>query len=125
MRKAIDRPGVSTPLPFSMAVEASGRLLFVSGQGPVDPVSGQFVVESFEQQVRLTLDNVKAVVEAGGGDLSRTVKVNAYLRDMTDFPAFNEIYRTYFPEPRPARTTVQSDLSGFDIEIDAVVALDD
>jgi reactive intermediate/imine deaminase len=124
MRKPVDRPGVSTSLPFSMAVEVSGRLLFVAGQGPVDPASGRLVVESFAQQVRLTLDNLRAVVEAGGGDLSNAVKVNVYLRAMKDFAAFNEIYRTYFPEPRPARTTVQSDLEGFDIEVDAVVALD-
>jgi 2-iminobutanoate/2-iminopropanoate deaminase len=124
MRKPVDRPGVSTPLPFSMAVEVSGRLLFIAGQGPVDPSSGRLVVESFDQQVRLTLDNLRAVVEAGGGELSNAVKVNVYLRAMKDFAAFNEIYRTYFPEPRPARTTVQSDLEGFDVEVDAVVALD-
>ena len=124
MRKAIDRPGRSTTLPFSMAIETTGRLLFVSGQGPVDAATGQFVVASFEQQARLTLDNLRAVVEAAGGDLAQAVKINAYLRDMGDFAAFNDIYREYFPEPRPARTTVQSDLAGFDVEIDAVVALD-
>jgi len=60
-----------------------------------------------------------------GGDLSRAVKVNVYLRDMARFPEFNDIYRTYFPDPAPARTTVQSSLAGFDVEIDAIVALDD
>jgi len=125
MRKAIDRPGTTTTLPFSMAIETSGRLLFISGQGPVDPATGEFVTRSFGQQVRLTLDNLKAVAEAGGGSLANAVKINAYLRDMGDFPAFNEIYREYVPEPRPARTTVQSDLAGFDVEVDAVIALDD
>ena len=124
MRKAVERPAQRPSLPFSMAIETSGRLLFVSGQGPIDPVSGGFVTESFEQQVRLTLDNLSAVVAAAGGDLSQAVKVNAYMRDMSNFAAFNEIYREYFPEPRPARTTVQSDLAGFDIEVDVVVALD-
>jgi 2-iminobutanoate/2-iminopropanoate deaminase len=125
MRRPIDKPGTPSSLPFSMAVETSGRLLYVSGQGPVDPETGSFVVESFEQQATLTLDNLRAAAVSGGGDLSRAVKVNAYLRDMADFPAFNEIYRRYFPEPRPARTTVQSDLPGFDIEVDAIIALDD
>jgi 2-iminobutanoate/2-iminopropanoate deaminase len=125
VRRPIDRPGSTTSLPFSTAIETSGRLLYISGQGPVDPATGQFVIESFEQQVRLTLDNVQAAAQAGGADLSRAVKVNAYLRDMAQFGAFNEIYRSYFPEPRPARTTVQSDLPGFDVEVDAIIALDD
>ena len=125
MRRTIDRPGSTTSLPFSMAVETSGRLLFISGQGPVDPETGRFVVESFEQQTRLTLDNLKAAAEAGGTSLARAVKVNAYLRDMADFAVFNDVYRAYFPEPRPARTTVQSDLAGFDIEVDAIIAIDE
>lgn len=125
MRRTIDPPGNTTSLPFSMAVETSGRLLFISGQGPVDPQTGEFVVESFEQQARLTLDNLRAVAEAAGATLATAVKVNAYLQDMADFAAFNEIYRDYFPEPRPARTTVPAALDGFAIEIDAVVALDE
>lgn len=61
---------------------------------------------------------------AAGTDLSRTIKVNAYLRDMANSPRFNEIYREYFADPKPARTTVQSDLSGFEIEVDCIVDLD-
>lgn len=125
MRQTHDRPDVTTTLPFSMAVETSGRLLFISGQGPIDPATGEFVVRSFEQQARLTLDNLKAAAGAAGGTLAGAVKVNAYLRDMSDFAAFNEIYGEYFPEPRPARTTVPAALDGFAIEIDAVIALDD
>jgi 2-iminobutanoate/2-iminopropanoate deaminase len=108
-----------------MAVETSGRLLYISGQGPVDPETGEFVVESFEQQARLTLENLRAVAEAAGGTLAGAVKINAFLKDMTDFPAFNEIYREYFPEPRPARTTIPAALDGFALEVDAVIALDD
>lgn len=125
MRKAHRRPGAVSSLPYSPAIEASGRLLFIAGQGPVDVSTGRFVTDSFEQQVRLTLDNLKAVVEAGGGDLANAVKVTVYLQDMADFDEFNPIYAEYFPEPRPVRTTVQSGLNGFDIEIDAIVALDD
>jgi 2-iminobutanoate/2-iminopropanoate deaminase len=125
MRTTVDRPGGGSALPFSSGVIASGRLLFVAGQGPVDHASGEFVLGSFEEQVRLTLDNLAAVAAAGGGELSRAVKVNAYLRDMADFAAFNAIYREYFPGDPPARTTVQSDLPGFEVEIDAVIALDD
>jgi 2-iminobutanoate/2-iminopropanoate deaminase len=123
MRKPINRPGVTNPLPYSHAIETSGRLLFISGQGPVDTATGQVVLGSFEEQARLTLDNVVAVAAAAGSDLSHAVKVNAYLRNMDDFATFNEIYREYFPEPRPARTTAQSNLR-IAIEVDAVLALD-
>lgn len=124
MRRSLDLPGQATSLPIAMAVETSGRLLFISGQGPIDPGTGEFVVKSFEQQARLTLDNLSAVAEAAGGTLGATVKVNAYLRDMADFPSFNELFGEYFPAPRPARTTIPAPLDGFDIEIDAVIALD-
>lgn len=124
MKKAITRPGITNPLPYSYAVETSGRLLFMSGQGPVDVATGKFVLGTFEEQARLTLDNAVAVAAAAGADLSGAVKVNAYLSDMDDFPAFNAIFQEYFPEPRPARTTTQSQLPGFLIELDLVLALD-
>jgi reactive intermediate/imine deaminase len=118
------RPGVQQALPYSHAVIAAGRLAFLAGQGPVDPATGQLIGGDFEAQARLTLDNLAAVAKAAGGDLSQAVKVNAYLVDMDDFPRFNEIYREYFTSDRPARTTVQSDLKGLLIEVDAVLALD-
>lgn len=124
MRTAVTRPNTRTDLPFSHGIIASGRLLFISGQGPVNPVTGQFVLGGFEEQARLTFDNLAAVAAAAGTDLSRTIKVHAYLRDMADFPRFNEIYREYFADPKPARTTVQSDLPGFAIEVDCIVDLD-
>ena len=125
MRKAIDRPGVANSLPYSAAVEASGRLLFIAGQGPVDVSTGHFVLGTFEEQARLTLDNLRAVAEAAGADLSRAVKVGVFLRDMDDFASLNAIYSEYFPEPRPARTTVQSNLPQIRIEMDAILCLDD
>ena len=124
MRKAIVRPGMTNPLPYSAAIEVSGRLLYISGQGPLDPATGQFVLGTFEEQARLTLDNLRAVAEAAGVDLSRAVKVGVFLRDMDDFASLNQIYPEYFPEPRPARTTIQSDLP-IAIEVDAILALDD
>lgn len=124
MKEPISRPGVTSKLPYTPAIITSGRLLFISGQGPLDPASGEFVLESVEQQIRLTLDNLAAVAEAGGGSLAGAVKINAYLRDMADFAVFNEVFAEYFPEPRPARTTIQTNLPGFDVEIDAVIALD-
>jgi 2-iminobutanoate/2-iminopropanoate deaminase len=125
MRNAINRPGITNPLPYSVAIETSGRLLFISGQGPVDLATGQQTQGGFEAEARLTLDNLRSAAAAAGTNLSRAVKVNVFLRDMDDFPSFNSIYTDYFPEPRPARTTIQSDLPGFAIEIDAILSLDD
>lgn len=109
--------------PYSQAIATGGRALYISGQGPVDPASGEFLTGTFAEQARLTLSNVQRVAEAGGGSLAQAVKVQVYLADMSNFAELNEIYPEFFPEPRPARTTVQSDL-GFAIEVDAVIALE-
>ena len=111
-------------LPIATGVIAAGRLLFVSGQGPIDRETGSLISGTFEDQARLTLDNLAFAAAAAGTDLSCAVKVNAYLRDMSNFATFNEVYRGYFGEEWPARTTVQSDLPGFEIEIDAIIDVD-
>lgn len=111
--------------PYSQGVVAGGRLLFIAGQGPTDPRTNEFVGASFEEQAVRTLENVKAIAEAAGASLKDVVKVNAYLANMGDFAKFNEIYRRYFSEPYPARTTVHSALVGFMIEVDAVAVLPD
>jgi len=108
--------------PYSQGVITSGRTLYIAGQGPADPVTGR-IPEGVEAQITRCLENVKAIVEAAGASMADVIKVNAYLKDMAHFPIYNEIYRRYFPEPYPARTTVQSDLPNFLIEIDAIVAL--
>lgn len=107
--------------PYSHAIACSGTLVFVSGQGPFHPETGE-MPDTFEEAARQTLENVKIIVEAAGATMADVVKVHAYLRDMDDFSTFNEVYRTFFPAPYPARTTVQSDLK-FPIEIDAIVVL--
>lgn len=125
MREPVTASEAPSPKgPYSPGMAAAGRMLYVSGQGPVDPASGEFLHGSFEQEARQTLRNLQAVVEAGGGTLAQAVKVNVYLADMANFARLNEIYAEFFPEPRPARTTVQSNLPGMSIEIDVVVALD-
>jgi 2-iminobutanoate/2-iminopropanoate deaminase len=125
LKEAIRTSSAPAPKgPYSQAVTTAGRMLYISGQGPVEADSGEFVTDSFEQQARLTLSNLKTLADAGGGSLSQAVKVHVYLRNMDDFAVLNEIYGEFFPEPQPARTTVQSDLPGFDIEVDAVIALD-
>lgn len=107
--------------PYSHAIACRGTLLFVSGQGPVNPATG-VAPEGFEAAAEQTLANVKTIVEAAGATMRDVVKVNAYLRDMADFPVFNAVYQRFFSEPYPARTTVQSDLT-IPIEIDVIAVL--
>lgn len=125
MREAISSPAAPVlRVPISLAIVAKGRLLFVSGQGPLDQ-DGRLVPGTFREEAERTLRNLRVVVEAAGGRLAQTVKANVYLADMADFAELNAIWVDHFPEPRPARTTVQSNLPGFRIEVDLVVALDD
>ena len=114
----------SAPAPggaYSQAI-AAGNLVFLAGQGPFAP-SGDKVDGPFAEQARQTFENLAAVAAAAGGSLADALRVGVYLRDMDNFATMNEIYREFFPEPLPARTTIQSDLPGFEIEVDAVLAL--
>lgn len=109
--------------PYSQGIIASGRLLFVAGQGPKNVKTGS-VPPDFAGQVVQCLDNVKAIVEAAGATMGDVVKVNAFLKDLALFPAFNEIYARYFPKPCPARSTIGADLpGGFQVEVEAVAVL--
>lgn len=105
--------------PYSQGV-SSGNLLFVSGQGPFDAATLEVRGKTIREQTELTLDNVKAVVEAAGGTMDDVVKVGVFLADIEDYDAFNEVYTTYFEEPLPARTLVECGLKGILVEIDAI-----
>jgi 2-iminobutanoate/2-iminopropanoate deaminase len=107
--------------PYSQGRRAGG-FLFVAGQVPFD-VHGNLVGPGIAEQTRAALQNVQAIVEAAGAKLADVVKVNVYLTDLGNFAAMNEVYKTFFKEPYPARTTVQAGLLGFLVEIDAVAAL--
>jgi len=122
MRKQITAEKGAKPVgPYSHAIVCNGTLLFVSGQGPTNPQTGQ-APETFREAAIQTLTNVKTILEAAGATMADVVKVHAYLRDMKDFPVFNEVYKEFFPQPYPARTTVQSNLT-IPIEVDAIAVL--
>lgn len=110
--------------PYSHAV-AVGNLLYVSGMGPVAPDGSGLKRGAFEDEVRLTLSNLKAVLEDAGSGLHKVVKVNAFLADMDRFAEFNEIYKEYFTSNFPARTCIQAGRLPFDIqvEVEAVAVL--
>jgi len=95
-----------------------GPWIFVSGQGPISP-TGTIVSGSIAAQTRLTMDNVRRLIEAGGGKMDQVVKCTCYLADIRDFDAFDEVYRTCFAPPLPVRTTLAAGLQHILVEIDA------
>ena len=105
---------------YSQGLKA-GDFVFVSGQGPLDPDTGKFVGETIEDQTAQTLKNVQAILEAAGASMADVVKVAAHLSDLALFDRYNKVYATFFPDPKPTRTTVGSQLpAGMHIEIDAI-----
>ena len=91
--------------PYSQAVEAGG-FIFTSGQLGINPKTGEFG-DTVEEQARLSLENVKAILEAAGASLDQVVKTTVFLQDMRDFANMNAVYAEFFPENPPARSTVQ------------------
>jgi 2-iminobutanoate/2-iminopropanoate deaminase len=122
MKKTIMAEKGPTPAgPYSHAVVANG-FVFISGQGPMNPETGR-MPDAFQDQVRQTLENVKTVLEAAGSSLEDVVKVNAYVTDLTRFAEFNEVYKEFFRDVPPARTTVATALLGILVEVDCVAVV--
>lgn len=92
--------------PYSQAVEAAG-FVFVSGQIPLDPMTGHIVTGGIREQTRQVLENAKAILSSCGCTMNNVVKVSVFLRDISDFGAMNEVYSAYFPLDPPARSTVE------------------
>jgi 2-iminobutanoate/2-iminopropanoate deaminase len=92
--------------PYSPAIRA-GQLVFLSGQIPLDPVTGQMIDGDITAQTRRVLDSVGALLKAAGLSFANVVRTTVFLADMNDFGAVNQVYGTYFVEPYPARATVQ------------------
>jgi 2-iminobutanoate/2-iminopropanoate deaminase len=109
--------------PYSQAVLAGGTI-YLSGQIALDPATGQFVEGDVAVQTARVLENLKAVLEAGGSSLGRALKTTVYLKTMDDFARMNEVYAKYFPEPRPARTTIAAAglPKGALVEIDVIAS---
>ena len=110
--------------PYSQAVKA-GNLIFISGQIPLNPKTGDLVTESIEDQARQVLYNVKSICEAAGQSLDDIVKISIFLTDLSNFAVVNDVMKEYFSEPYPARATVEvSGLPlGVNVEIEAIVLI--
>jgi 2-iminobutanoate/2-iminopropanoate deaminase len=109
---------------YAPAIRA-GNLVFVSGQGPFDPSSGELAAEDIAGQVRRTLANVALVLEAVGAGLSDVVRVDAYLANIEDFADYDDTFREVFGERLPTRTTVEAGLGSILVEINAIAYIDD
>lgn len=92
--------------PYSQAIDTSTGLVFVSGQLPIDPVTGAFPEGGVQEQTRQSLTNARAILEAAGLGLENVVKTTVFLADMGDFAAMNEVYAQFFSAPFPARSAV-------------------
>ncbi|MGD8440278.1 MAG: RidA family protein [Holophagae bacterium] len=107
--------------PYSQGIRTD-QLVFTAGQIPVDPATGQLVGGPIEDQTRRVLDNVRAVLEAGGSGLDRVVKMTVFMTDLGDFKRMNAVYAEYFPDAPPARSAFQVGALplGASIEIEAI-----
>ena len=122
MKQSISSPDAPKAIgPYSSALRA-GQLLFISGQVPFDPATGVIVGGDIAAQTRRVLDNIGALLKGGGLTHADVVRTTVFLADMDDFAAMNDVYRAYFSEPYPARSTVQAARLPRDarIEIDAI-----
>ena len=110
--------------PYSQAIKV-GNLLFVSGQIPVDPATGEFNSDDAVEQAGQCLRNIAAIAKAAGADLGATVKTTVLLTDLGQFAEINKVYASFFTSPFPARATyeVKALPKGAKVEIEAVIAL--
>lgn len=93
--------------PYSQAVNTGTGLIYTAGQVALDPATGQLVGTTVGEQTRRALENIRAILEAGGSGLERIVKTTVFLKNMNDFTAMNEVYRSFFTDLPPARSTVE------------------
>ncbi len=106
MNKAINTEKAPKAIgPYSQAIEAGG-MVFVSGQLPIDPTTGEFAVGGVKGQTRQSLTNARHILEEAGTGLAHVVKTTVFLADMADFAAMNEVYSEFFSQPFPARSAV-------------------
>lgn len=122
MKEAIVPENGARPVgPYSPGVRANGWV-FVSGQVPMDPETGEILRGDIESQTHRVMKNLAAVLEAAGSSLARVVKTTVYLRDLSHFEAMNRVYGSYFDDTPPARSTIQAAQlpKQVDIEIDVI-----
>ena len=123
MRKVIRTSDAPIPkAPYSQAIVADG-LVFVAGQACINPKTGEFEYGDVRSETRRTLENIRIILEASGSSMKDVVRVGVFLADLGEFAAMNEVYKEFFPEDQPARTTVGVQLRKIKVEIDCVACV--
>lgn len=126
MNKAVQTANAPAAIgPYSQGVQA-GKTIYVSGQLPIDPATGNFAGEDIQAQTRQSLTNIKNILAAAGADMSAVVKTTVLLDSIADFAAMNEVYAEFFTEPFPARAAfeVAAIPKGAKVEIEAIAVVD-
>ena len=122
MKQEISTPNAPRPVgPYSQGIKVGNRI-YVAGQGPKNPVTGQ-VPETIEGQTKQVIANIESILKAAGATLADVTKVTAHLASLAYFDAYNEVYEQMFPKPYPVRTTVGSELDNILVEIDVIAEL--
>ena len=120
-KKALETDKAAIPGgPYSQAIIYNG-IIYLSGQGPIDPQTNQVVHGTIEQETELSMENIRIILEEAGSSLSKVLQITAYLLTMREYGRFNEVYRRYFPKEPPARTCIQAARLPFDIRIEISV----
>jgi 2-iminobutanoate/2-iminopropanoate deaminase len=125
VRQAVSTPSAPQAIgPYSQGIRA-GSLLFVSGQVPIDPATGNIIAGDIAAQTHRVFQNIGEILKAGGASFDHVVRTTVFLADMNDFAAMNAVYATYFTAPAPARATVQVSRLPKDarVEIDVIAVL--
>jgi 2-iminobutanoate/2-iminopropanoate deaminase len=123
MRKVVQTAAGPRPVGvYSQAIVCDG-FVFVAGQGPINPATNELELGDIRAETRRVLRNINAILEAAGSSLRDAVRMGVFLSDLADFPAMNEIFREFFPENPPARTTVGCVLPRIKVEIDCIARL--
>lgn len=126
MNKALHTDNAPAAIgPYSQGIQA-GNTIYVSGQIPIDPATGEFAGEDIVTQTRQSLTNIKNILAAAGADMSNVVKTTVLLADIAEFGAMNEVYAEFFTEPYPARAAFQAAAipKGAKVEIEAIAVVD-
>jgi 2-iminobutanoate/2-iminopropanoate deaminase len=124
-KKALETDKAAIPGgPYSQAIIYNG-LIYLSGQGPIDPQTNQVVHGTIEQETELSMENIRIILEEAGSSLGKVLQITAYLVNMREYGRFNDVYKRYFPKEPPARTCIQAARLPFDIrvEINAIACI--
>jgi len=124
-KKALETDKAAIPGgPYSQAIIYNG-IIYLSGQGPIDPQTNQVVHGTIEQETELSMENIRIILEEAGSSLSNVLQITAYLVNMREYGRFNDVYKKYFPKEPPARTCIQAARLPFDIrvEINAIACI--